>query len=167
MSAISSSAKEPRARAWILYAQFDVALHPGFKLANPDTDQIFPEYLREFFNTRASYLNTRLKSVQLISVSMQTALSSQANGYRDVVHVNGIFHGSHLVSERALQGIFDSSSGVSAAWDALYCGHAEVCPSLDDHAVFKTFLRENSLGGKELSLLYRVDHRGVRLCQRG
>ena len=154
MSAHSSSANERRARAWLLHAQFHVAEHT--RLANSDTNQIFPEYIREFFNARASYLNKHLKSLNLISVSVPTTLSSPEtlDGYRDVVNVHGIFHGSHLVSERALQGIFGSSAGVTTSWDALYCGQGEACPSLDDHAVFKTFLRESSLGGMDTTLRY-------------
>ncbi len=33
--------------------------------------------------------------------------------------------------------------------------------SLNDHAVFRSFILESSLGGKDPSLMYRVDYRGV------
>jgi hypothetical protein len=66
-----------------------------------------------------------------------------------------------MVTERTIQGIFEGVDGVTAQWSALYFGQGTVCPSLNDHAVFRTFLRESSLGGLDPSLLYRVDYRGV------
>ena len=46
------------ARAWFFSAQLDVNVHK--RLANPDTDTIFPECIREVIDTRASYLAARL-----------------------------------------------------------------------------------------------------------
>ncbi len=47
------------ARAWLLDAEFDVALHPQLANADSDTDQIFPERLRQYFDDRAAYLKKR------------------------------------------------------------------------------------------------------------
>ena len=63
MSAEASSENEPRARAWFLIAQFDLAVHT--RLASYDTDQIFPGYVRELLDPRAKYRETRLKGMSL------------------------------------------------------------------------------------------------------
>ena len=68
MSASSSSATDPQARAWFLCAQFHVAEHT--RLANSDTDQLFPDYVREIFATREKYLDKRMKGLHLITYSM-------------------------------------------------------------------------------------------------
>jgi hypothetical protein len=151
----SFSAKEPPACAWLLHAQFNVAVHK--RLANPDTDQIFPEYIREFFDARASYFKKHLKGMHLISFAMPTNLSSMQNGQsRDFVLMEGVFLGSHSVSDRTLQGLFDSS--VTTQWAAFYFGQGE---SFDDHAVFRAFLRKSSLGGMDPALKFRVDYIGT------
>ena len=111
----STSSQTPRARAWFLYAQFDVAVHK--RLANSNTDQIFPEYIRELIDSRRSYLDSRLKGMNFISYSVPRTLSSLQN--RGVVTMDGIFHGSHVVSQRTVQGLFDSVDGLTASWGAL------------------------------------------------
>ena len=55
----SSSVTDARARAWFLVAEFDVAEHT--RLTNSDTDQLFPEYVREVFSAREKYLDARIK----------------------------------------------------------------------------------------------------------
>jgi hypothetical protein len=155
MRASSSSAKEPRARAWVFNAQFDVAEHTRF--ANSDTDQIFPEYIREFLDTRASYLSKHLKGLTLVSCSVPTTLTSCCD--KGVVYMQGILHGSHLVNERTVHGLFDRINGVTAQWGALYFDQGEIGESFD--SVFRTFLRESSLGGKDPALKFRVDYTGV------
>ena len=99
MRASSSSAADPQARAWFLCAQFHVAEHT--RLANSDTDQLFPDYVRKLFATREKYLDRRMKGLHLITYSMPTTLSSLQN--RDVVPVDAIFHGSQLVSQRTVE----------------------------------------------------------------
>jgi hypothetical protein len=49
-SATDPRASERRARAWYLFAQFDVVMHP--RLANSDKDQVLPEYVREVIAAR-------------------------------------------------------------------------------------------------------------------
>ena len=154
---MNSKANEPRARAWLFTAQLDVRVHT--RLANPDTDTIFPEYIREIFDRRTSYLNTRLAGLELLTCSMPTALSYHCNF--GVVGMQGIYHGARMVNARTVEGIFEGVDGVYALWTALYYGQGEACPSLNEHAVFTKFLRESSLGGLEPSLMYRVDYRGV------
>ncbi len=148
---------EPRARAWLFTAQLDVSVHT--RLANSDTDTIFPEYIREIFDRRTSYLNTRLARLELLTCSMPTTLSNHCNF--GVVGMQGIYHGARMVNARTVEGIFEGADGVYALWTALYYGQGEECPSLNEHAVFIKSLRESSLGGLEPSLMYRVDYRGV------
>ena len=155
--ASSSSEQIPHARAWFLYAEFDVAVHS--RLANSDTNQIFPEYIRELIDSRLSYLDSRLKGMNFISYSVPRTLSTLQN--RGVVPMDGIFYGSHVVSQCTVQGLFASVDGLTAFWGALYFGRGEAWPSLNDHAAYKTFLRESSLGGVDTTLLFRVDFRGV------
>ena len=128
---------------WRLEKRFKVHT----RLANPDTDTIFPEYIREIFDRRASYLNTRLAGLELLTCSMPTALSYHCNF--DVVVMQGIYHGARMVNARTVEGIFEGVDGVYALWTALYYGQGEACPSLNEHAVFTKFLRESSLGGLE------------------
>ena len=113
-----SSGKDTSARAWYLFAQFHVAEHT--RLANPETDQLFPDYVREVFAARAKYLDRHIKGLRLITYSMPTTLSSLQN--RGVVPVDAIFHGSHLVSQRTVEAIFDGLAGLTAHWGALYYG---------------------------------------------
>ena len=75
--------------------------------------------------------------------------------------MDSTFHGSHVVSQRTVQGLFYSVDGLTASWGALYFGPVEAWPSLNDHAVYKSFLRESSLGGLNPALMFRVDYRGV------
>ena len=72
-----SSGKDTSARAWHLFAQFHVAAHT--RLADPETDQLFPDYVREIFAARAKYLDRRIKGLHLITYSMPTTLSSLQN----------------------------------------------------------------------------------------
>jgi hypothetical protein len=131
---------DARARTWFLQAEFDVAVHT--RLANSNTSQNFSEYIRELIDFRLSYLNSRLKGINFISYSMPRTLSSLRQ--RGIVSMNGIFHGSRVVSQHTVQGLFGSVDGLTASWAALYFGQGEVWPSLNDHAMFKTFLREPS-----------------------
>jgi hypothetical protein len=64
-----------------------------------------------------------------------------------------------MVNQRTVWGIFEGVDGVNAQWTALYFGQGEECPSLHDHAVFRTFLHESSLGGLDPALLYSIDYR--------
>ncbi len=88
-----ASSSSVRARAWVLNAEFDIAEHP--LLADPDSNQIFSEYVKGIFRGRDPHLANNMKGTTLISISMPTTLSSLSN--RDVVPVLGIFHGSHAV----------------------------------------------------------------------
>ena len=136
MRAGSSSATDPQARAWFLTAYFDVAKHT--RLANSDTDQIFPEYVRQVFAAREKYLDSRIKGLNLISYSIPTTLSSLRN--RGVVPVEAIFHGSHLVSQRTIETIFERIDGLTVYWGALCYGQGQTWSSLNEHAAFITFL---------------------------
>ena len=157
MSTGSSSANEPRARAWFLFARFDLAVHT--RLVDSDTNKIFPEYVRELLDARTKYRDSRVKGLNLFTYSMPTSLSSLADGHaRGFVPMEAIFQASRLVSERAVLGIFGSPRGFTANWGPLYFGQGE---SLNDHAAFKKFIRESSLGGMDPELLFRVDYRGV------
>ena len=129
----SDALSDARARAWFLCAEFDVAVHT--RLANFNTNQIFPEYIRELIDSRLSYLNSRLKGINFISYSVPRTLYSLRQ--RGVVSMNGIFHGSRVVSQHTVQGLFGSVEGLTASWGALYFGKGEVWPSLNDHAMFK------------------------------
>ena len=157
MRASSSSDQKPRARAWYLIAEFDVVVHP--RLVNSETNQIFPEYIRGLIDSRVSYLNSNLKGMNFISYSVPKTLSSAQS--RGVVPMDGIFHGSHVVAENTVQGLFGSVEGLTTSWGALYFGPGEAWPSLNEHAAFKSFLRESSLGGLNPTLMFRVDYRGV------
>ena len=152
----SDALSDARARAWFLYAEFDVTVHT--RLANSNTNQIFPEYIRELIDSRLSYLNSRLKGINFISYSVPRTLNSLLQ--RGVVSMNGIFHGSRVVSRHTVQGLFGSVEGLTASWGTLYFGQGQVWPSLNDHPMFKTFLRESSLGGLDPALMFRVDYRG-------
>ncbi len=128
----SFSDAQIHARAWLLDAKFDVALHP--QLAKADTDQIFPQRVRQYFDDRAAYLKTTMKGLDLITYSMPTALSSLPN--QSVVPVLCIFHGSHLLSERTVQTLFSTVPGLTMLWGALHFGPGEAWPSLNEHALF-------------------------------
>ena len=156
MRASSSSAADPLARAWPLVAEFDIAKHT--RLTNPDTDQIFPEYVREVIAAREKYLDARIKGLHLITYSVPTTLSSLQN--RDVVPVDAIFNASHLVSQRTVETVFAGLAGLTFYWGALYYGPGETWPSLNEHAAFIAFLRESSRGGVDPTLMFRVDFRG-------
>jgi hypothetical protein len=49
--------------AWVLDARFDVAEHQ--QLANPDTNQIFTEYVKGIFRGLAPYLAHSMKGTSL------------------------------------------------------------------------------------------------------
>ena len=160
MKASSSLANEPRARAWTFHAQLDVEVHK--RLANADTDTIFSEYIREVFDTRVAYLDARLAGLDLLTCSMPTTLSYHCIDCNiSCVHMQGIYHGLRMVTVRTVRCIFEGVDGVTAQWSALYFGQGEMCQSLNDHPVFRNYLRESSLGGMEPTLMYRVDYRGV------
>ncbi len=72
----------------------------------------------------------------------------------------GILHGSHWVLEHAVQGIFGSIQGLTMHWVPLYFGQGQAYPSLNEHAAFKTIIRESSLGGLDPTLIFRVDYVG-------
>jgi hypothetical protein len=78
MMAGSTSEQTVCARAWLLNTEFDVAEHP--QLANPDTNRIFPEYVKGMFRGRAPYLAPKMKAMSSLSDS-------------SVASVLGIFHG--------------------------------------------------------------------------
>ena len=162
MSAGSSLAEEQQARAWFLLAQFDVAVHT--RLANSATDQIFPEYVRELLDARKKYRETRLKGLVLFTYSMPTSLSclsSKPDGNDEgIVVMQGILHGPRLVLLHAVQGLFGSVQGLTTHWAPLCFGQGQAYPSLNEHAAFKTFLRESSLGGLDPTLMFRVDYIG-------
>jgi hypothetical protein len=74
---------------------------------------------------------------------------------RDFVLVEDVFLVYHVVYERTLQGLFDNS--VKVQWPAFFSGEGE---SVDDHAVFRVFLRKSSVRGKDQSSKFRVDYIG-------
>jgi hypothetical protein len=88
MRAGSTSATDPQASAWYLYAEFDVVKHT--RLANADTDQIITEYVREVIAASEQNLDARIKGLDLITYSGPTTLSSLQN--RRVVPVDAIFN---------------------------------------------------------------------------
>ena len=155
--ASSSSVHPVRARAWVLNAEFDIAEHP--QLANPDTNQIFPEYVKGIIHGRSPYLAHNMKGTTLISFSMPTVLSSLSN--RDVVPVLGIFHGSHAVSMGTVQALFGNIRGLTATWGDLRFGPGETYRSFNEHPALLAFLRQSSIGGIDRSLWCRVDYMGV------
>ena len=67
MSTGSSSANEPRARAWFLFARFDLAVHK--QLVDSDTNKIFPEYIRALLDARTKYRESRLQGLNLLTYS--------------------------------------------------------------------------------------------------
>jgi hypothetical protein len=145
------------ARAWVLNTEFDIAEHP--QLADPDTNQIFSEYLNVIFRGRDPYLANNMKGTTLISFSMPTNLSSLSN--RDIVLVLGLFHGSHEVSMGTVQALFGNIRGLTATWGDLLFGPGKTSKSFHAHPALLAFLRESSLGGIDPSLSYRVDYMGV------
>jgi len=131
-------------------------MHP--RLVNSDTYQILPEYVREVIAARERYLDARIQGLKLITYSMPTTLSSLQN--RGVVPVDAIFHGSHQVSQRTVDTVFDGIAGLTSNWEALYYGQGEKWPSLNEHATFIAFLRESSRERVDPTLMLRVDYRG-------
>ncbi len=108
---------KPRACAWLFTTLLDVGVHT--RLANPDTDTIFPEYICDIFDTRASYLNTRLAGLDLLTRSMPKSLSCHCDFCG--VSMQGIYHGAQMVNERTVTevaGIFEGVGGVHALWTA-------------------------------------------------
>jgi hypothetical protein len=61
----SSSDAQIHAGAWLLGATFDVALHQ--QLANTDTDQKFPERVRQYLDDHAAFLKNHMKGLDLIT----------------------------------------------------------------------------------------------------
>jgi hypothetical protein len=59
MMASSASDQTVCASAWVLDARFDAEEHPH--LANPATNYISPDYVKEVFRGRASYLAKNMK----------------------------------------------------------------------------------------------------------
>jgi hypothetical protein len=101
--------------AWVLDAQFGVVEHP--QLANPDTNQIFLEYVKGDFSGWAPFLAHNMKRLTLVSFSLPTNLSYLSD--RGVVPVLGIFHGSHAVSIGTVQALFSNIRGLTATWGDL------------------------------------------------
>ena len=100
------------------------------RLASPDTDQIFPEYVRELLDARKTYWDTRLKGLHLFTYSMPTSLSSLNEGQdRGFVNMQGIVHGSHLVSEGAVRGLLGSVEGLTAFKDLISLPAAKILPT--------------------------------------
>ncbi len=157
MQASLSTTEQIRSRAWILHAEFHVAGHP--QIADIQTEQIFPEYVRNIIATRASYFNKHLKALALLSISMPTVMSSLCN--REVVPVFGILYDSRLVFENTVQAILSGVDGLSATWAALHFGPGTKFPSLNDHPAFIQFLAESSLGGMDKTLQFRFDYEGI------
>jgi hypothetical protein len=157
MQASLSATEQKRSRAWILHAEFHVAGHP--QIADIQTEQIFPEYVRNIIASRASYFNKNLKALALLSISMPTVMSSLCN--REVVPVVGILYDSRLVFENTVQAIFRGVDGLSATWAALHFGPGTKFPSLNDHPAFIKFLAESSLGGMDKTLQFRFDYEGI------
>jgi hypothetical protein len=141
----------------VLNAEFDIVEHQ--QLADPDTNQIFSEYVKGKFRERDPYLAHNMKGTTLISFSMPTNLSSLSN--RDVVPVLGIFLGSHAISMGTVQALFGNIRGLTAQWGELRFGPGEASKSLHAHPALLAFLHGSSLGGINPSLSYRVDYMGV------
>ena len=74
--------------------------------------------------------------------------------------MDAIFHGSHQVSQRTVDTVFDGIAGLTSNWGALYYGQGEKWPSLNEHAAFIAFLRESSRERVDPTLMLRVDYRG-------
>ncbi len=104
MRAASSPEQAPDARAWFLYAEFDVVEHPRLVDSDyeSDTNQIFPEYIRKLIDSRVSYLDSRLQGMNFISYSVPRTLSSLQNP--GAVPMDAIFHGSQSVPQLTLEG---------------------------------------------------------------
>jgi hypothetical protein len=156
MTKHSTSEKQIRSRAWLLYAEFDVAGHP--RLADIQKDKQFPEYIREYFDAPALYLCQRTKGLLLLSFSMPTAVSSLRN--RAVVPVVGIIYDSRVVCENTIQHIFRGVDGLTVRWGALEFGPGTDFLRLHDHPAYIRFLGESSLGGMDPALMWCVDCRG-------
>ena len=151
--------QSPHARAWLLCADFIVAAHP--RLADITLDQIFPAYISELIESRASYLNSRLSVINFISYTVPWTLSSLQDP--GVVPIDAIFHGSRAVNQQTLEGLFSGVAGLTAKWGALHYGPGTASSSLEEHPMFQTFLRESSLGWNPASPAkkLRVDYRGT------
>jgi hypothetical protein len=67
--ASSSSVLSVRAYAWVLNAEFNIAEHP--QLADPDTNQIFSEYLKGILRGRDPYLAKNMKGLGRLSFLSQ------------------------------------------------------------------------------------------------
>ena len=106
----SSSSEQEQLPACGSLTQISISLcKPDLQI---DTSQIYPEGVLEFFDARASYLNTRIQGLNLISYSMTTTLSPLQKWA--VVTVLAYFSESDLVSERIVEGLFGRISGLTA-----------------------------------------------------
>jgi hypothetical protein len=63
-----ASSSSVRTRAWVLNAEFDIAEHA--LLADPDTNQIFSEYVKGIIHGLGPYLAHNMKGTTLISLSL-------------------------------------------------------------------------------------------------
>jgi hypothetical protein len=61
----SSSEAMQHARAWVLIAHFDVAVHS--LLVNIVTNQVFPKSIDKYFDDRASFLAKFMSGLDLVT----------------------------------------------------------------------------------------------------
>jgi hypothetical protein len=156
MTASFTDGKRIRARAWMLDAVFDVHSHP--RLVNTDHDEtaISQAYVTEIFDGRASYISRTMKGLDLISFSLPTDRLSLPN--KNAVPVAAILHGTHEFSLTTVQAMLGRMEGLWTSWTPLYFGPGTVYKTLEDHAMYKTFLDTSSTFDPVTHL--RVDYLG-------
>ncbi len=112
---LSAEEQQIRSRTWLLHAEFAVAGHP--RIANNQTDQIFPEYVRQCFHSSASYFEKHVTGLILLSFSLPTTLSSLCD--REVVPVIAILYDSHKVCASTVEKVFCKVGGLTTRWAVL------------------------------------------------
>ncbi len=116
-------------------------------------------------DTHKTCWDARLKGLVIFTYSMPMFISSLPEGKdKGFVDMQGIFHGSYSVLERAVLGLFGSVQDLTTHWHwaPLYFGQSQAYPPLNEYAAFRTFLSENSLGGLDPFSVDYVDEREAR-----
>ena len=131
-----------RARAWVLDALFDVRSHPHLVSTNNHETAISPAYVTKIFEGCEKYIARNMKGVDLLSFSLPTDRSSLAN--KDAVPVVALVHGTREISLSTVQAMFGRSEGLWTSWTPLYFGPGTQYRALEDHAMYKYFLKPSS-----------------------
>ena len=154
MMADFADAARIRARAWLLDAVIAVDSHPH--LVNTNSGEISYECVRNIFNSRKTLIEHTWKGLDFISFSIPKNMKNLHP--RNAVPMVAILHGTHDISQNTVQAIFYSVKGFSAAWAPLHFGPGEKYRTLEDHAMYKTFLGLSSVSDPTKD--HRVDYKG-------